>query len=214
MIADSGRIALAAIALLASTPASAQQTGGRIVMQLGHAINGPSPIASEREHATTRYEPDSLWLASGQAMLTPRWGVAAEWRKPDDVTFSGGRIVNSFSQTEREHAVFTLATFRALRGRWGAIDVVGGPGFVRQRLLLTVESSFPTTGTTTHTTESSHTLGAVTVGADAVIQVVPHVGVGTLIRFTGTNRSFELVADRGTAFIRTYSLGLFVRAWL
>ena len=96
MIADSGRIALAAIALLASTPASAQQTGGRIVMQLGHAINGPSPIASEREHATTRYEPDSLWLASGQAMLTPRWGVAAEWRKPDDVTFSGGRIVNSF----------------------------------------------------------------------------------------------------------------------
>ena len=199
-------VGLVAIALLASPPiASAQQTGGRIVIQLGHAINGPSPIVNQRQSATARHEPDSLWLASGEVLLTPRWGVGGEWRKPDNVTFSGGRIVNSFSQTEREHAVFTLATFRALRGSWGAIDVVGGPGFVRQRVMLTVESSFPTTGTTSHTTESSHTLRAVTVGADAVIQVVPHVGVGTLIRLTGTSRS---------EFVGAYSVGLLVRAWL
>ena len=193
VIPHSGRIGLAAIALLASTPtASAQPTGGRIGMQLGHAINGPSPTAGERERATTRYEPDDFWLVSGEVLLTPRWGVGVEWRRPDDVTFGRGRVVNSFSQTEREQGVFTMAAFRALRGRWGAIDVVGGPGFVRQHVMLTVVTSFPTTGTTSHTTESSHTLAAVTGGADAMIQVVPHVGVGTLIRFTATKRTFRV----------------------
>jgi hypothetical protein len=215
VIADNVHVGLVAIALLASPPAaSAQQTGGRIVMQLAHAINGPSSIVNQRQSATARYEPDSLWLASGEVLLTPRWGVGVEWRKPDDVTFGRSRAVNSFSQTERERAFFTMVTFRAARGRWGAVDFVGGPGFVHQHVTLTAGSSFPTTGTTSQTSESSHTLGAVTGGADAMIQVVPHVGVGTLIRFTGTNRSSELVADPGTAFIRTYSLGLFVRAWL
>src|SRR5262245_3188196 len=88
-------------------------------------------------------------MASGwcpaRVLLTPRWGVGVAWRKLDDVTFGRGRVVSSFSQTEREHALFTLAMFRALRGRWGAIDVVGGPGFVRQHVMLTVASSFPTT---------------------------------------------------------------------
>jgi hypothetical protein len=45
----------------------------------------------------------------------------------------------------------------------------------------------------------------VTTGADATMRIVDHLGVGTLVRLTGTNRSGE--------FVWAYSLGLFVRAW-
>jgi hypothetical protein len=204
MVHEKVRIAVAVLLLVGSAGRSdAQQESGRVAIQFGRALNGPSPDAGQP--ASARYEPNSLWVVSGEIMLAPRVGVGAEWRMPKDVTFGGGRAVNSFTQIEREYAAFITIVARAARGPWGSIDVMAGPGVVRQQVTLTVQGFVPETGFTAHTSESSHALGAVTVGADATMRVVDHLGVGTLVRVTGTNRPTE--------FVRAYSLGLFVRGW-
>jgi hypothetical protein len=181
----------------------AQGESGRVVIQFGRALNGPSPDSNQSQSA--RYEPNGLWLISGEVMLAPRWGVGAEWRKPGDVTFGAGRAVGSFTQTDREQTLFVTLVARVARGSWGSIDVMAGPGIVRQQVTLTVAGFFPETGFTSHTSQASNTLGAVTAGADATMRVVDHLGVGTLVRLTGTNRPNE--------FVRAHSLGLYVRAW-
>ena len=204
MVHEKVRIAVAVLLLVGSAGTSyAQQGSGRVAIQFGRALNGPSPDAGQP--ALERYEPNNVWLVSGEIMLAPRVGVGAEWRRPKDVTFGRGRAVNSFTQIEREYAAFVTIVGRVARGPWGSIDVMAGPGVVRQQITLTVEGSQGATGFTSQTSESSHTLGAVTAGADATMRVVDHLGVGTLVRLTGTNRP--------TGFVRAYSLGLFVRGW-
>jgi len=202
VVAENLRVAVIAILLIGSpVPTYAQKNGGRIVMQFGRAMNGPSPDLNAPVPDLARFEPNRVWLASGEVMVTPRVAVGVEWRKPKDVTFGGGRAVSHYTQIERGHAVFIPIAARVLRGPWGSIDVMGGPGIVYQHVTLTVGGF-----TSSNTTESVRRLGAITLGADATMQIVKHIGVGTLIRLTGTSRPTE--------FRRTYSLGLFVRAWL
>jgi hypothetical protein len=197
-------IFLSVLLLLGSAGASdAQQGSGRVAIQLGRALNGPSP--DDGEPAFERYEPNNVWLVSGEVMLAPRLGVGAEWRRPKDVTFGRGRAVNAFTQIEREYATFITIVGRVARGPWGSIDVMAGPGIVRQQVTLTVGGSQGGNAFTSQTSETSNALSAVTAGADATMRVVDHLGVGTLVRLTGTNRP--------TGFVRAYSLGLFVRAW-
>ena len=133
------------------------------------------------------------------------WASAPNGAGPRTSPFAGGRAVNSFTQIEREYATFVTIVGRVARGPWGSIDVDGRAGVVRQQVTLTVGGSQGANGITSQTSETSHALSAVTAGADATMRVVDHLGVGTLVRLTGTNRP--------TGFVRAYSLGLFVRAW-
>jgi hypothetical protein len=129
---------------------------------------------------------------------------------------TGGRAVVSYDETGHEIGIFGLAIARPVQWPLGTIELVGGPGFVRQRIDQTFEGCSPQTGCTTRIVMSSSTLAALTFGANGVLKVGSHVALVGFVRATATRRSIlpSASATLSSAFVGTYSVGLALRGWL
>lgn len=196
--------------------------GGRLFAEVGRAVG--SSDANQRQTSlpadvtSARLASDFVWSISGGAMLRHHWGVGFEWRAPADVTSRGGRAVNSFSEVDHERATFGLAIARPAQWPLGAIELIAGPGLVRQHISQTVETCLPPAGCTSGANLSSRTLAAVTTGVNAIVKVGPHVGLVGFARYTSTRRS--ILRDAGNAvnaratFVGTFIAGIAIRGWL
>jgi hypothetical protein len=206
----------------AAVAAQPSNIGGRLFAEVGRAVG--SSDAHERQTSlpadvtSARLDSDFVWSISGGAMPWRHWGIGFEWRAPADVTSRGGRAINSFSEVDHERGTFALAIARP--GRWplGAIELIAGPGLVRQHVSQTVETCLAPAGCTGGANLSSRTFAAVTTGVNAIVKVGPHIGLVGFARYTSTRRS--LLPDAGNAvnahatLIGTFIAGIAIRGWL
>jgi len=212
----------AALLILSASVLSAQPSsvGGHVFVELGRALTtsdaGERQTILPADTSDAHLQSDFLWSVSGGALFGPHWGIGAEWRAPADVVTGFGRAVGSYDETVHERGTFALAIARPAQWPLGTVELVAGPGFIRQHIDQKFTGCSPSTGCTERTLLLPRTLTALTFGVNGVLKVGSRAGLVGFARATSTRRSFRLstTLTDGSAFVWTYSAGIAIRGWL